>query len=159
MTNTRLHIPACSHWRLARKGDRRAVELADGHYSRRKVGSPQFMPPGQTIVLLTRNLDALWGWWRPHPASGIVAMNGFDGWTCSIFRNVGRPEAGGGSVERACPRRGAGVALLRARLRAVRDAHVRVVRPGAVGEPGVLLPGRRVAEGWVESGREEASVA
>lgn len=53
------------------------------------------MPPGQTIVLLTRNLDALWGWWRPHPSSGIVAMNKLDGWTCSIFRNVGRPETGG----------------------------------------------------------------
>lgn len=45
------------------------------------------MPPGQTIVLLTKDADAVWGWWRPHPTSGIKSMNGLDGWTCTIFRN------------------------------------------------------------------------
>jgi hypothetical protein len=65
------------------------ARLADGHYSRRTVGSPQFMPPGQTLVLLTPDETAVFGWWRPHPTSGIVAMNGLDGWTCTIFRNTG----------------------------------------------------------------------
>jgi hypothetical protein len=74
-------------WTLTNKGDRACVQLADRHYSRRKVGSPQFMPPGQTIVL--RAPGCVWGWWRPHPASGIKAMNGLDGWTCTIFRNEG----------------------------------------------------------------------
>jgi hypothetical protein len=59
--------------------------LADRHYSRRKVGSPQFMPPGQTLVLVAPG--AVFGWWRPHPDSGIVALNKLDGWTCTIFRN------------------------------------------------------------------------
>lgn len=79
------------HWHLAVSGkfDRFGCALADGHYSRRKPGSPQFMPPGQTIVLLSSDLLAVWGWWRPHPDSGLTAMNGFDGWTCSIFRNTG----------------------------------------------------------------------
>ncbi|HLV20137.1 MAG TPA: hypothetical protein VKZ49_04615 [Polyangiaceae bacterium] len=72
-------------WTLTHKGDRECVALADRHYSRRKVGSPQFMPPGQTIVL--RAAGAVWGWWRPAPQSGIRAMNGLDGWTCTIFRN------------------------------------------------------------------------
>ena len=45
------------------------------------------MPPGQTIVLLTETGDAVFGWWRPCPTSGIRAMNGLDGWTCTIFRN------------------------------------------------------------------------
>lgn len=45
------------------------------------------MPPGETIVLITPEGDAVWGWWRPHPESGLEAMNGLDGWTCSIFRN------------------------------------------------------------------------
>ena len=71
------------------KFDRGGALLADGHYSRRTVGSPQFMPPGQTVVLVTPVRDAVFGWWRPHPRSGLVAMNGFDGWTCSIFRNTG----------------------------------------------------------------------
>ena len=66
-----------------------AVRLADGHYSRRKPGSPQFMPPGQTLVLLSPDELAVFGWWRPHPDSGLQAMNGLDGWTCTIFRNTG----------------------------------------------------------------------
>jgi hypothetical protein len=47
------------------------------------------MPPGETVVLVTPDKLAVFGWWRPHPRSGIKAMNGLDGWTCSIFRNVG----------------------------------------------------------------------
>lgn len=76
-----------SIWRRVTKFDPRAASLADRHYSRRKVGSPQFMPPGETIVLLTEDGLALWGWWRPHPRSGLSTMNGRDGWTCTIFRN------------------------------------------------------------------------
>ncbi len=76
-------------WTVATKFDPRAARLADGHYSRRTIGSPQFMPPGQTLILLTPDADALFGWWRPHPDAGIRAMNGLDGWTCTIFRNVG----------------------------------------------------------------------
>jgi hypothetical protein len=45
------------------------------------------MPPGQTLVLVAP--DAVFGWWRPDPASGIKAWNGLDGWTCTIFRNEG----------------------------------------------------------------------
>lgn len=74
-------------WSKVTKFDRAAVALADRHYSRRKVGAPQFMPPGETIVLL--GSKAVWGWWRPHPDSGLKATNGFDGWTCTIFRNEG----------------------------------------------------------------------
>ena len=76
-----------TNWVRVTKFDPRAAALADRHYSRRTKGSPQFMPPGETIVLLTADARAVWGWWRPHPASGIVAMNGLDGWTCTIFRN------------------------------------------------------------------------
>ncbi len=72
-------------WEVSHKADPRGAALADRHYSRRKVGAPQFMPPGQTLVLV--RTGAVFGWWRPHPASGLRAMNGLDGWTCSIFRN------------------------------------------------------------------------
>lgn len=44
------------------------------------------MPPGQTIILRLETV-AVFGWWRPHPTSGIKQMNGLDGWTCTIFRN------------------------------------------------------------------------
>ncbi len=76
-------------WVVVGKFTPAAARLTDGHYSRRKVGSPQFMPPGQTLILMTPDERAVFGWWRPHPRSGIRAMNGLDGWTCTIFRNTG----------------------------------------------------------------------
>jgi hypothetical protein len=82
-----------THWVVSHKFDRRGAELADGHYSRRTVGSPQFMPPGQTLILVARDGASLFGWWRPHPRSGIKAMNGLDGWTCTIFRRTGGARA------------------------------------------------------------------
>jgi hypothetical protein len=76
-------------WTVVPKFTPVAAKLADGHYSRRTIGSSQFMPPGQTLVLMTLDELAVFGWWRPHPDSGIKAMNGLDGWTCTIFRNTG----------------------------------------------------------------------
>ena len=81
--------PGAGLWVPVNKFTPAAARLADGHYSRRTVGSPQFMPPGQTLVLMTSDERAVFGWWRPDPSSGIVAMNGLDGWTCTIFRNTG----------------------------------------------------------------------
>lgn len=75
------------YWVRVKKSDKVACALADRHYSRRKIGSPQFMPPGQTIVMVGFDDAAVFGWWRPHPDSGIKQMNGYDGWTCTIFRN------------------------------------------------------------------------
>jgi hypothetical protein len=76
-------------WQRVTKFDERACKLADRHYSRRKIGSRQFMPPGQTVILLSNDETAVFGWWRPHPDSGIKAWNKLDGWTCTIFRNEG----------------------------------------------------------------------
>ncbi len=78
-------LDAIAPWVQVKKFDPAAAALADRHYSRRKIGSPQFMPPGETVVLWFEG--GVFGWWRPHPASGIKAMNGLDGWTCTIFRN------------------------------------------------------------------------
>lgn len=75
------------YWTRITKFDPRGAALADRHYSRRKVGSPQWMPPGETLNLLTEDGKALFGWWRPHPDSGIKSMNNLDGWTYTIFRN------------------------------------------------------------------------
>lgn len=80
-------------WVIVTKADARARVLADGHYSRRSPGSPQFMPPGETLVLLSPCGTQVFGWWRPHPRSGIQAMNGLDGWTCSIYRRTGGQRA------------------------------------------------------------------
>ncbi len=47
-------------WRLSYRADPRALPLADRHYSRKTPGSPQFVPPGRSLVLLTDDADALW---------------------------------------------------------------------------------------------------
>lgn len=77
-------------WSPSHKADPRGAELCRAHYSRRKPNSRQFMPPGETLVLIRP--DAVWGWWRPHPSTGLKAKNGYDGWTCSLFA---RPQAEG----------------------------------------------------------------
>lgn len=81
-------VDTVNPWLKIGKFDPLAAALADGHYSRRTPGSPQFMPPGQTVILRTEDARAVFGWWRPHPRSGIRQMNGLDGWTCTIFRNT-----------------------------------------------------------------------
>lgn len=80
-------------WLRSHKYDPIGAALADGHYSRRKIGSPQFMPPGETLVLVSPDGASVFGWWRPDPRSGIKGMNGLDGWTCTIFRRTGGTRA------------------------------------------------------------------
>jgi hypothetical protein len=47
-------------WAMSNRFDRRALPLADRHYSRRKIGSPQFVPPGRCLVLLTDDCRAVY---------------------------------------------------------------------------------------------------
>jgi hypothetical protein len=72
-------------WRPSHRADRRALPLADRHYNRQKPGTPQFVPPGRCIVLLTPDADALWvsGW--PYPE--FVKHDWPGAWICSCFRN------------------------------------------------------------------------
>jgi hypothetical protein len=77
--------PRWGPWERRTKFDTEAAALADRHYNRRTPGSNQFMPPGETVVLVAPS--AVFGWWRPHPSSGLRAWNNLDGWTCTIFRN------------------------------------------------------------------------
>lgn len=75
------------NWRLSHRGDPVAVPIADRHYNRQKIGSPQFVPPGRCIVLLTENTDALWvsSW----PFAEYVKHDWAGAWVCSCFRNEG----------------------------------------------------------------------
>jgi hypothetical protein len=119
-------------WELTDKFDPRAAMLADRHYSRRKPGSPQFMPPGQTIVLVTRNGSAVFGWWRPDPGAGIVPMDGLDGWTCTIFRNESTDRSSDMilEAERALVRQSGGACGPDGMLTYVWDAKVKSINPG-----------------------------
>lgn len=61
------------------------MPLADRHYNRRKVGSPQFVPPGRCVVLLSSGADALWVTSWPFAAFVRHAWPG--AWINSLFRN------------------------------------------------------------------------
>lgn len=72
-------------WFVSDRFDPRAVPLADRHYSRQKPGTPQFVPPGRCLVLLTAQADALWVTSWPKAEYTHHAWAG--AFVCSIFRN------------------------------------------------------------------------
>ncbi len=74
-------------WRLSHRADCRALPLADRHYNRQKIGTPQFVAPGRCIVLLTADESALWvsSW----PFAEYVKHAWAGAWVCSCFRNEG----------------------------------------------------------------------
>jgi hypothetical protein len=79
------------NWRISHRADKAALPLADRHYNRQKVGSPQFVPPGRCLVLLGAACAALWvtSWpyaeWVKHRWGGA--------WVCSCFRRESGPAA------------------------------------------------------------------
>ena len=76
-----------SPWRLSSRFDPMALPLADRHYNRQKVGTPQFVPPGRCVVLLTPSADALWVTSWPYAAYVRHAWPG--AWVNSLFRREG----------------------------------------------------------------------
>lgn len=74
-------------WHRSHRFDKRALPLADRHYNRRKVGSPQFVPPARCLVLLTADADALWV--TSYPIAAYVRHAWAGAWVCSLFRNEG----------------------------------------------------------------------
>ena len=73
-------------WRLSHRFAKEALPLADRHYNRQKIGSPQFVPPGRCVVLLTGTpAKALWVTsWQAY------AQHAWKGaWVNSCFRNEG----------------------------------------------------------------------
>jgi hypothetical protein len=71
-------------WRLSHRFDRRALPLANRHYNRQRPNSPQFVPPGRCVVLLTDDADALWvtSW----PLAEFVRHAWPGAWVNSLFR-------------------------------------------------------------------------
>jgi hypothetical protein len=74
-------------WRDSHRFDTRAVPLADRHYNRRKVGSPQFVPPGRCLVFLSACERAVWITSWPFPEYVRHAWPG--AWVNSLFRREG----------------------------------------------------------------------
>lgn len=75
------------NWALSHRADKEALPIADRHYNRQKPGTPQFVPPGRCLVLLSINKDALWvSCW---PFAQYVKHQWAGAWLCSCFRNEG----------------------------------------------------------------------
>lgn len=72
-------------WIESHRADAEVVTLADRHYNRQKIGSPQFAPPGRCLVLKTPDVDAFWitSW----PFAEYVKHAWAGAWVCSAFRN------------------------------------------------------------------------
>jgi len=75
-------------WLLSDRADPRALPIADRHYNRQKPGTPQFVPPGRCLVLLTAEADALWVTSWPFAEYTKHAWAG--AWVNSCFRNESR---------------------------------------------------------------------
>lgn len=71
-------------WRTSYRADPAGVAIADRHYNRQKIGSPQFVPPGRCVVLRHAD-DALWvtSW----PFAEYVRHAWAGAWVNSLFRN------------------------------------------------------------------------
>jgi hypothetical protein len=76
------------HWTLSHRADPAAVRLADRHYNRQKPGTPQFVPPGRCLVLLSDDATAVWvtSW----PFAEYVKHKWAGAWVNSLFRNEGQ---------------------------------------------------------------------
>lgn len=74
-------------WHASHRADPRALPLADRHYNRQKPGSPQFVPPGRCVVLLSHDERALWVTSWPYAQYVKHAWAG--AWVNSMFRNEG----------------------------------------------------------------------
>ena len=76
-----------ARWCVSHRADPVAVRLADRHYNRQHIGSPQFVPPGRNLCFVTD--DALAVWTTSWPFAEWVKHEWAGAWVNSIFRNEG----------------------------------------------------------------------
>ena len=74
-------------WCLSHRADAEACAIADRHYNRQKIGSPQFVPPGRCLVL--KSLDGRALWVTSWPFAEYVKHAWAGAWVNSLFRNEG----------------------------------------------------------------------
>lgn len=76
-------------WHLSHRADPFAAAIADRHYSRQKIGSPQFVPPGRCLVLKAGTTERGAYWVTSWPFAEYVRHAWAGAWMCSAFRNEG----------------------------------------------------------------------
>jgi hypothetical protein len=73
------------NWKLSHRADQKARVIADRHYNRQSIGSPQFVPPGRCLILLSMDEKAFWV--SSFPFAEYVKHEWAGAWICSAFRN------------------------------------------------------------------------
>lgn len=88
------------NWLPSHRADREVLPMADRHYNRQKIGSPQFVPPGRCHVLKIGTADQLANpntggafWVTSWPFAEYVRHAWAGAWVCSAFRNEGAGQA------------------------------------------------------------------
>ena len=80
-------FPSAGNWRVIKDGNKIALEMYERHYSCYKYADGRerklFCGPGEKMVLLTVNNDALFVWRKFIDGSGQSGVN------CAVFRNEG----------------------------------------------------------------------
>ena len=78
-------FPSLGHWYSVLDGDSRACAIFDRHYKRRHYADGRrpklFVGPGEKMVLMTSECDALWVWRK------FISGDGQTGVNCAVFRN------------------------------------------------------------------------
>ena len=80
-------------WGVSHRFDPAACAIADRHYNRQKIGSPQFVPPGRCLVLTTETEDSRALWVTSWPFAQYVRHAWAGAWVNSLFRNEGAGKA------------------------------------------------------------------
>lgn len=82
-------------WTVSHRADLKSRLLADRHYNRQKIGSPQFVPPGRCFVLYAKTDTGEAFWVSSWPFAQYVRHAWAGAWICSAFRNEGAGVASG----------------------------------------------------------------
>ena len=76
-------------WRISHRFEPFARAIADRHYNRQKIGSPQFVPPGRCLVLTAETDTGRALWVTSWPFAEFVRHAWAGAWVNSAFRNEG----------------------------------------------------------------------
>jgi hypothetical protein len=78
------------HWHISHRADPFARVVADRHYNRQKIGTPQFVPPGRCMVLYAESRKYKQAFWvTSWPFAQYVKHAWGGAWISSAFRNEG----------------------------------------------------------------------
>lgn len=74
---------------MSHRYEARARDLANRHYNRHNVESPQFVPPGRCLVLYAETTTGRAFWVTSWPFAEYAFHAWAGAWVCSAFRNEG----------------------------------------------------------------------